>query len=191
MNPITPQYQSVPTIPGNGSHDPFNNNLNSVSMRSDSATSHYGLGIQKYGSTIILLPPFSNSFFHSNNLYRPSIATLSYDSGTSPPLISGPPSTLYTPYTDQSASSIPHAPQIHHNLNPQRRVSTLSMMSDRPPMYCPNPTFDGSAPISLASSSIGITNEESSSSNGNSKEKNRIFHRMSPNTLYTGLAEPV
>ena len=181
MTPITPQYQSVPTI---GGHDPFNDNLNSVSMRSDVATSRYGLGIQKYGLTIILFFSCSNSFFNSNNLYRPPI-TLSNDRGISPPMTSSPPSTLYT---DQSASLLPYAPQVHHNLNPQRRMSTLSMMSDRPPMYCPNPTLDGSAPISLASSSIGITNEGSSSSSGNTNEKNG---RIPMNTLYyTGAAEP-
>lgn len=161
-----PQYQSVPTIPGSDGRDPFNDNLNSMSMRSDGATSHYGL--------------------QNSNLYQPPI-TLSYDRGTPPPLTSGPPSTLYT---DQSASSLPQAPQVHHNLNVQRRISTLSMMSDRPPMYSPDPTSYGSVPISLASSSIGITNEESSSSSGTSNEKNWKSHRIPASHLYTGLAEP-
>ena len=82
MNPITPQFRPVPIIPGNGTQDPLNNNL--ISM-SDGATSPYGLGIQKYGSIIIIIPPCSHFFFfYSNNLNGP------YDRGLSS--YSDPPS---------------------------------------------------------------------------------------------------
>ena len=166
MDPITAQYHSVPTIPGNGTHVPLNDN--SVSMRSDSATSHYGLGMQKYGSIIILTPPYSNSLFKSESLHGPPI-TLSYDRGTSS--YSGLPSTLYS---DQSATSLPRTQPIHHD--PQRRISTLSIMSDRPPMYRPNSILDESAPVS--------------SSNGNTNEKSWKSPRIPANTLFTAVAEP-
>ena len=73
-------------------------------MRYVDATSRYGLGLQKYGSTIILLPPPAQiPFFNRNDLYRPSII-LSYDRDCGSSLYSGPLSTLYT---DQSPSSLP------------------------------------------------------------------------------------
>jgi hypothetical protein len=117
MNPITPQFRPVPIIPGNGTHDPLNNNL--ISM-SDGATSSYGLGIQ------------------NNNLYG------LYDRGSSS--YSDPPSTLRT---NQSGSSLRRTPQVHHE--PQ----TLSMMTDRPPIYNRNPFLDESAPVSSSSSTNG------------------------------------
>ena len=172
MNPITPQYHSVPTIPENGTLVPLDDN--SMSMMSDNATSRHGLGLQKYGPTIILLPPppAQIPFFNRNDLYRPSVI-LSYDRDRGSSSYSGAPSTLYT---DQSASPLPFAQETHHN--PQRRISTLSMVSDRPPMYYPNPIFDGSVPVS------------SSSSNGNSNEKSRKSPRIPTNTLFTAGAEP-
>ena len=167
---VTPQYQAVTTIPENVAHVPLDNNSMPVSMRSDVATSRYGQGIQKYGSIIILLLLAQIPSFNSNNLYRPPI-TLSYDRGSSS--YSGLPSTHYT---NQSASSLPGAQEIRHN--PQRRTSTLSMMSDRPPMYYPNPILDESVPVS------------SSSSNGNSNEKSQKSPRIPTNTLFTAVAEP-
>ena len=90
MNQITPQYHAVPTTPVNGTRIHVNNN--SISATSDDAENLYGFGIQKYGSTIIiLLPPYSNSFFNSKSIYGPPI-TLTYDNGSSS--YSGVPSTL-------------------------------------------------------------------------------------------------
>jgi hypothetical protein len=137
MDPITPQHHPVPIIPGNGTHDAFNNYL--ISM-SDGSTSRYGLdNIQKCGSIINILPPCSNFFFNSNNPYDP------YDPGSSS--YSGLPSTLYT---NQSGSSLPRTPQVRHE--PQGRTSTLPMMTDMPPMYYRNPILDESAPVSSSSS---------------------------------------
>ena len=170
MNPITPQYHSVPTIPENLA--PLDDN--SMSTRYDDATSRHGLGLEKYGSTMILLPPPAQiPFFNRNDLYRPSVI-LSYDHDRDSSLYSGPPSTLYT---DQLPSSLPLAQETHHNL--QRGISTLSMMSDSPPMYYPNPILDESVPVS-----------SSSSSNGNSNEKSRKSPRILTNTLFTAVAEP-
>ena len=166
MNQITPQYHPVPTTPGNGTFPLIDN---SISMTSDgSNNSRYEPSLQKYGSIIILLPPCSN-FFISNNLYGPPI-TLSYDHGSTS--YSGLPFPLYT---NQSGSSLPRTPQVHHG--PQRRISTLSMMSDRPPMYYRDPVLDESAPISSSSSS-GNTNEKSGRS------------RIPANTVFTTAAEP-
>ena len=168
MNPITPQYHSVPIIPENGTLVPLDDN--SMSMRYDDATSRYGLGLEKYGSTTILLPlPAQIPFFNSNNLYRPPII-LSYDRDRGSSSYNGPPSTLYT---DQSASSLPFAQETHHN--PQRRISTLSTLSDRPPMYYPNPILDESVPVSSSSSSNGNTNDKSW----------KKSHRIPSNSLFT------
>ena len=165
IDPITPQYHPVSTIPENGTR-PLT--YNSVSMTSDGTTSHYGLGMQKYGSIIIPLPSGSNSFFISNNLQvQPPIA-VSYDRSTSS--YSGLPPTLYT---NQSTSSLSRTQQIHHN--PQERISTPSMMTDRPPMYSFNPLLDESAAAS-----------SSSSSNGNTNEKRSPVNILS----YTAVAEP-
>ena len=154
MNPIAPQYHPVPTIPQaeNGTNVPFNDNL--APMRFNGATSHYGLGIQKYAPIIIILFNYSNSFFNSNTIHQPP-NTLSYDRSSISSYSGLPPPTLYT---NQSTSSLPRTQQIHHN--PQERLSSPSMMSDRPPMYSRNPTLDESAATS------------SSSSNSNSNEKN-------------------
>ena len=102
--------------------------------------------------------PCSNSFFNSKNPFGPPV-TLSYDS------YSGQPSTLYT--NQSGSSSSPRAQQVHHN--PQRRTSTLSMMSDRPPMYRPNPFTDEPAPV------------PSSSSNGNTYQMTGRSPQIPPN----------
>jgi hypothetical protein len=164
MNQITPQYHPVPTISGDAAH--VHHNVNSIStMTSDDAQSRYGRDIQKFGSIIILLLSCSNSFFNRNNLYGSPI-TLSYDRGSSS--YSGMPSTLNT---NQSGSSSPHSQQIYHDPHDlQRRTTTLSTMTDRPPMYSPSPNFDESAPVS------------SSSSNSITNEKNERFSRISANT---------
>jgi hypothetical protein len=150
-NQITPEYHPVPDLPGNGNDISLNDN--SIPVTSDG---YYGLGIQKYGSILILFLPFSNFFFSSKSLYGPPV-TLSYydpyDQGASS--YSGQP---FTPYMDQSGPSSPHAQQVHHG--PQRRISALSTMTDMPPMYRPNPISEESAPI-LSSSSNGYTNEKS------------------------------
>ena len=166
IDQITPQYHPVPTIPQarDGAHVSLNDN--SMSMMPDDARNRYGHGIQKCGSTILLLSPHSHSFFDSNNLYG-SPVTLSYDRVSSS--YSGVPSTVYT---NQSGSSlIPRSQQIHHDPHDlQRRISTLSTMTDRPPMYSPSPNFDESAPAS------------SSSSNGNTNEKLGRSLRIPTNT---------
>jgi hypothetical protein len=117
------------------------------------------------------LPLFKFLFKNSNNnLYGPPI-TLNYDRGSSS--YSGPPSTLYT---NQSASSLRHPQQVHHD--PQGRISSLLMATDRPPKYCRNPNLDESAPIS-------------SSSNGyNTNEKSGRSSQIPPNSLYTPVADP-
>jgi hypothetical protein len=122
-------------------------------------------------SSFFLVFFFSNSFFNSNNLYGPPV-TLSYDGGSSS--YSGLPSTLYT---NQSGSSSLRNSQVHHEpqSGPQRRISTLSMMTDRPPMYYPNPILDEPTPVS------------SSSSNGNTNEKSG---RAPRNPAYAGVAQP-
>ena len=167
MDQITPQYHSVPIIPENGTDFPLNNNSMSIP---DGAASHYGFGIQKYGSTILLLSPYSNSFFNSNDLYGPPVI-LGYDRGSS---YSGLPSTSHM---NQSASSLPLslAQQIHHDPHyPLRPVSTLSMMNDNPPMYTANPE---SAPVS-------------SSSNSNTNEKSRRSRTPVNALSFTAGAEP-
>jgi hypothetical protein len=107
----------------------------------------------------------------NNNLYGPPV-TLSYDGSSSS--YSGLPSTLYT---NQSGSSSPHTSQVlqEPQFGPQRRISTLSTMTDRPPMYCRSPILDEST---LASSS---------SSNGNINDKGG---RASRNPAYAGVAQP-
>ena len=156
INQITPQYHPVPTIPGDRAHVSLIDN--SMSTRSDEAISRYGRGIQKYGSIILLLSTCSHSFFDSNNLYGsgPPPVTLAYDRGSSS--YSGVPSTIYT---NQSGSSLlPRSQQVHHDPQDlQRRISTLSTMTDRPPVYSPSPILDESVPGS------------SLSSNGNTDEK--------------------
>ena len=159
MNPIT---SSIPIIPGIGTHVSLND---SMSM-SDGATSRHGLGIQKCGSIIILLPSYSNSFFSSSNLNGPPI--ISYDRGSS---YSGQPSALYS----NLSTSLPHAQQIHHD--PQGRISTLLMASDRQPMYSRNPNWDESAPVS-------------SSSKGNINEKNERPLQIPPEASSIAGAEP-
>ena len=61
VDQITPQYHPVPTIPGNGTYDPYSDN--SIPLTSDDAKNYYELGIQKYGLIIILLSLAQNSFF--------------------------------------------------------------------------------------------------------------------------------
>ena len=96
-------------------------------------------------SIIVLLPSCSNSFFNSKNIYGPPV-TLSYDRGSMS--YTGQPSTHSTNQSG-SSSSLRTQQQVHHN--PQR---TLSKMSDRPPIYQPNPFSDESDPI-LSSSPNG------------------------------------
>jgi len=148
MDQITPEYYPVPTTPGNGTHDPFNDN--SILMSDGGATSRYGLGIQ------------------NKNLYGPPV-TLAYDRGSSS---YGSPSTLVT---NQLAPLVPRAQEIHHN--PQEHPSSLSMATDRPPMYYRNPILDESAPVP-------------SSSNANTNEKRGRSSRITQNTLFKGEAKP-
>ena len=113
-------------------------------------------------SIIVLLPFCSNSFFNSKNIYGPPV-TLSYDRGSMS--YTGQPSTHSTNQSG-SSSSLRTQQQVHHN--PQR---TLSKMSDRPPIYQPNPFSDESDPI-LSSSPNG----------NNSQEMNGRSPRFPPNT---------
>ena len=87
---------------------------------------------------------------NSENLYGGPI-TLSYDRGFAS--YSGLPTS---PYTDQPES--PHTQQVHHV--PQRRVSTLSTMTDGLPMYRQNPNFDEFAPVPSSSNANANTNEK-------------------------------
>jgi hypothetical protein len=180
MNPITPQFRPVPIIPGNGTHDPLNNNL--ISM-SDGPTSPYGLGIQNNNQITPQYHPVPTTLgndthvplndnpisvtsvnakgyyelgIQNNNLYGPPV-TLSYDGGSSS--YGGLPSTLYT---NQSGSSSPRTSQVlqEPQFGPQRRISTLSTMTDRPPMYCRSPNLDEST-LASSSSSNGNTNDKS------------------------------
>jgi len=107
MNQVTPHYHPDTTIPG--TNVPLDDN-------SISAVPSDVLGIPKYGTLIILLS-LLKYFITSKSLYGPPI-TLSYDCGSSS--YSGQPSTLYT---NQSGSSSP-------NTQPQRQISTLSMMTN-------------------------------------------------------------
>ena len=114
---------------------------------------------------VLLLPSYSNSIFNSKNIYGPPV-TLSYDRGSMS--YTGQPSTRNT--NQSGSSSSPRTQQqVHHN--PQRRVSTLSMMTNRPPIYRPNPFSDESDPM-LPSSPNGY----------NAYEINGRSPRFPPNT---------